>query len=74
MLASKVREPEPEFGGDEVIGASESDVNCPELADPVRTTHTDGTPIDAGVLDPARRRQAQRAAGAAAADCSWPSA
>jgi hypothetical protein len=51
-LASKVRQPEPEFGGDEVIGASESDVSCPELADPVRTTNTDGTPIDAGVLTP----------------------
>ncbi|HEU4840015.1 MAG TPA: hypothetical protein VFT09_01185 [Ilumatobacteraceae bacterium] len=52
VLASKVRQPEPEFGGDEVIGASESDVNCPELADPVRTTHTDGTSIEAGVLTP----------------------
>ena len=52
VLASKVRQPEPEFGGDEVIGASESDVSCPELADPVRTSHTDGTPIDAGVLTP----------------------
>ena len=30
VLASKVRQPEPEFGGDEVIGASESDVSCPE--------------------------------------------
>jgi hypothetical protein len=52
VLVSKVRETEEPFGGDEVIGAAESDVNCPVLDDPVRTLHVDGTPIEAGVLTP----------------------
>ena len=52
MLSSKVREPEPLFGGDEVIGAAESDVNCPAIVDPVRTVDVDGTPIGAGVISP----------------------
>lgn len=51
-LASKVREPEPLFGGDEVIGAAESDVQCPVVADPVRTLSVDATPIEAGVISP----------------------
>ena len=50
--ASKVREPEPLFGGDEVIGAAESDVSCPAIVDPVRTLDVDGTPIEAGVISP----------------------
>ncbi|MET0458903.1 MAG: hypothetical protein ABW195_06630 [Ilumatobacteraceae bacterium] len=52
VLGSKVREPEPLFGGDEVIGAAESDVTCPVIVDPVRTVDVDGTPVDAGVLSP----------------------
>lgn len=52
VLASKVREPEPAFGGDEVIGAAESDVSCPVLSDPVRTLQIDGTPVEAGVISP----------------------
>ena len=51
-LVSKVRQPEPSFGGDEVIAAAESDVNCPLLEDPVRAMRVDGTPIDAGVISP----------------------
>ena len=35
-----------------MIGAAESDVNCPVIEDPVRTMHIDGTPIDAGVISP----------------------
>ena len=52
VLSSKVREPEPLFGGDEVIGAAESDVKCPAIVDPVRTLDVDGTPIEAGVISP----------------------
>lgn len=52
VLVSKVREAEPQFGGDEVIGAAESDVKCPVLDDPVRTLNVDGTSIEAGVLSP----------------------
>ena len=51
-LVSKVRQPEPSFGGDEVIAAAESDVSCPVLEDPVRAMRIDGTPIDAGVISP----------------------
>jgi hypothetical protein len=51
-LVSKVREPEPSFGGDEVIGAAESDVTCPVIEDPVRAMRVDGTSIDAGVISP----------------------
>jgi hypothetical protein len=51
-LVSKVREPEPSFGGDEVIAAGESDVTCPVIEDPVRTMRLDGTSIDTGVISP----------------------
>ena len=51
-LVSRATEPTENFGGDEVIGVSETDVDCPKYEDPMRTLHTDGTPIDGGVLDP----------------------
>ena len=40
------------FGGDEVIGVSESDVDCPAFDDPMRTLHLDGTPIEAIGVEP----------------------
>ena len=43
FLVSRVAEPIADFGGDEVIGVSESDVNCPEFEDPMRTLNIDGT-------------------------------
>jgi hypothetical protein len=52
LLMSKVSEPVENFGGDEVIGVSETDVDCPLLEDAARTLHIDGTPIEAGVLEP----------------------
>ena len=52
LLVSRVTEPVEDFGGDEVIGVSESDVTCPLFEDPTRTLHVDGTPIEAGLLDP----------------------
>lgn len=52
ILVSAVTEPIRHFGGDEVIGVSETDVRCPEFEDPMRTLHTDGTPIEGGMLDP----------------------
>lgn len=52
LLVSRVTEPIEDFGGDEVIGVSESDVNCPPFEDPNRTLHVDGSAIDAGLLDP----------------------
>lgn len=51
-LRSRVQPEAPTFGGDEIIGATESDLECPELVDPMRTMHTDGSSIDSGVLSP----------------------
>lgn len=52
VLVSRVTEPIEHFGGDEVIGVSESDVDCPEFDDPMRTLHLDGTQVEGGVLEP----------------------
>lgn len=52
VLASRVTEPIEHFGGDEVIGVSESDVACPAFEDPNRTLHLDGTPVEGSVLAP----------------------
>jgi len=52
LLTSKVREPAPLFGGDAVIGADDSDINCPRVVDPVRTVLLDGGSVDTGVLTP----------------------
>jgi hypothetical protein len=52
LLASTVREATPLFGGDAVIGANDSDIDCPRVEDPVRTLLADGTPVDTGVLTP----------------------
>lgn len=52
LLTSTVREAAPLFGGDAVIGADDSDINCPRIEDPVRTLLPDGTPVDTGVLTP----------------------
>lgn len=52
VLVSRVTDPIEHFGGDEVIGVSESDVNCPDYEDPMRTLHLDGSGIEGGVLEP----------------------
>ncbi len=52
LLVSRVTEPIENFGGDEVIGVSETDVDCPNYEDPMRTLDTDGKPIDSSVLQP----------------------
>ena len=51
-LRSRVQPEAPTFGGDEIIGATESELECPELVDPMRTMHADGSSIDSGVLSP----------------------
>ena len=58
LLTSKVREPKPLFGGDGVIGANDSDVQCPLIEDPIRTLQADGTEIDVGMLTPLARNKA----------------
>jgi hypothetical protein len=52
QLVSTVREAAPLFGGDAVIGANDSDVDCPRVEDPVRTLEIGGGPVDTGVLTP----------------------
>jgi hypothetical protein len=52
MLASQIREPTPAFGGDDVVGVAEADVDCPLLEDPVRTLRPDGTTVESGVFAP----------------------
>lgn len=49
-LVSKVREPAPRFGGNQVVALDE--VECPVYQDPVRTLDLDGTPVESGVLTP----------------------
>ncbi len=51
-LSSTVREAEPAFGGEGVIAAAQQDLKCPTLVSPVRTLHTDGTPVDDSLLKP----------------------
>jgi hypothetical protein len=54
ILISRATPPIEHFGGDEVIGVSETDVDCPVVEDPMRTLHPDGTAVEGGVLDPLR--------------------
>ena len=49
-LSSNVRPPEPEFGGNDVVGVDDSAVDCPKVDDPVRTLMVDGTDVDSGVM------------------------
>lgn len=51
-LVSTVRSPAPLFGGNEVAGIDNSDVDCPRIEDPVRTLLADGTSVESGVLTP----------------------
>lgn len=50
VLSSTVRPPEPTFGGNDVVGVDDLAVDCPNLDDPIRTLHVDGTSVDSGVL------------------------
>lgn len=50
VLSSTVRPPQPTFGGNDVVGVDDLAVDCPDLDDPIRTLHVDGTSIDSGVL------------------------
>jgi hypothetical protein len=52
LLTSRVTDPIEDFGGDEVIGVSETDVDCPVFENATRTLHVDGTPVDASLLEP----------------------
>jgi hypothetical protein len=49
-LSSNVRPPEPDFGGNDVVGVDDSAVECPTVDDPIRTLSVDGTDVDSGVM------------------------
>jgi hypothetical protein len=51
-LVSTVRQPAPLFGGNQVVGVDDSDVDCPVFEDPVRTLMPDGGSVESGVLAP----------------------
>jgi len=51
-LRSRVRPEQSIYGGDEIIGATESELDCPEIVDPLRTMHVDGSSVDSGLLTP----------------------
>ena len=51
-LYSKVRDPEPLFGGSQIIGMDAQNEDCPEVEDAVRTLTMDGGPVESGVLAP----------------------
>ncbi len=50
-LYSKIRDPEPLYGGSQVIGVN-SGVECPEVEDAVRTLTMDARSVESGVLAP----------------------
>ncbi len=52
VLASKVAPEAPLFGGDAVVGVEDTDIECPEIDDPVMTLNTDGTPVESSLLTP----------------------
>lgn len=52
VLSSKIREPAPIFGGNEVVGVDDTDLDCPVFEDPVRTLRRDGSSVDSGLLTP----------------------
>jgi hypothetical protein len=52
LLVSRVEPQLENFGGDEVIGVSETDVDCPDFDDPALTLHPDGTSLDGSMLQP----------------------
>ena len=51
-LLSTIRPDEPLFGGNDVVGLEDTDVECPVIENAVRTVHPDGTSVDSGVLSP----------------------
>jgi hypothetical protein len=59
LLASKIREPAPLLGGDDVVGVAESDVECPRFDDPIRTLLPDGSSVDSAVLAPLSEHSTQ---------------
>lgn len=52
LLVSRIEPKVENFGGDEVIGVSETDVDCPAFDDPGLTVYLDGSPVEGSMLKP----------------------
>ncbi|MFN6121748.1 MAG: hypothetical protein ACK5CE_19235 [Actinomycetes bacterium] len=59
VLASTVRAPAPLFGGTEIAGIDDADVDCPQIDSPVRTVLLDGSSVETGVFTPLRDAERQ---------------
>lgn len=61
VLASRIRPEPPMFGGDDVVGLVDTEVECPGFEDPARTLYPDGSVVDASVVGPLFERRSQLA-------------
>lgn len=61
VLASRIRPEPPMFGGDDVVGLVDTEVECPGFEDPARTLRPDGSVVDASVVGPLFERRSQLA-------------
>jgi len=59
ILASRIRPEPPMFGGDDIVGLFDADVECPGFEDPARTIFPDGTTVETSVLAPLFERRGQ---------------
>jgi len=50
LLYSRLGDPAPLFGGDDIIGLAEPDIDCPDFDDPVITLRPDGRALSTSVL------------------------
>lgn len=50
QLHSKVHQPPPLFGGDQVVGVEDFGVKCPALSDPIVVRQSGGGTVDTGVF------------------------
>ena len=60
VLYSKIRDPEPLYGGSQVVGLN-SGVKCPEVEDAVRTLTMDARSVESGVLAPLKTAKGELA-------------
>lgn len=59
VLASRLRPEPPMFGGDDIVGLVESEIECPGFEDPVRTLFVDGSIVETSVVGPLLERRGQ---------------
>jgi hypothetical protein len=50
VLSSRVTPPAPLFGGNDIIGVDDVDVECPDVDDPIRTLNVDGSSVDSALM------------------------